>query len=257
MKFSRHVVLCVTGLVMMANALADAPPPPPPQGIWTGKGQLGFLESSGNTDATALNANLDMTLLEDPWKHELYIGGLYGKSNNITSAERYEGRWQSNYNISPDVFAFGGLRYEHDLFDGFQYQASGTAGLGYKIFNSDSTKLSVQVGAGYRDLRPEILVKDADGNVISRTLEPSSSSAVGTAGLDFTQILTKTTTLTDKALVEAGAGDTLFTNDLALAVKMSTKLALSLGYSIKDNTTPPAGLKKLDTVATANLVYSF
>jgi putative salt-induced outer membrane protein YdiY len=49
----------------------------------------------------------------------------------------------------------------------------------------------------------------------------------------------------------------LFTNDLALAVKMSTKLALSLGYSIKDNSTPPAGLKKLDTVASANLVYSF
>ncbi len=257
MKFSRHVLPCVTGLAMMANALADPPPPPPPQGVWTGKGQLGFLESSGNTDATALNANLDMTLLEDPWKHELYVGGLYGVSNGITSAERYEGRWQTNYTISPDVFAFGGLRYEHDLFDGFQYQASGTAGLGYKIYNNDTTKLAVQLGAGYRDLRPEILNKDADGNVVSRTLEPSSSSAVGTAGLDFTQVLTKTTTLTDKALIEAGAGDTLFTNDLALTVKMSTKLALSLGYSIKDNTTPPAGLKKLDTVATANLVYAF
>jgi putative salt-induced outer membrane protein len=235
--------------------MADAPPPP--QGVWTGKGQLGFLESSGNTSATALNGNLDMTLLEDPWKHELYIGGLYGVSNGITSAERYEGRWQSNYTMSAKVFAFGGLRYEHDLFDGFQFQASGTGGLGYKIFDSDRTKLAVQLGVGYRDLRPEILDKDANGNVVSRTLEPSSSSAVGTAGLDFTQVLSSTTTLTDKALVESGSGDTLFTNDLALAVKMSTKLALSLGYSIKDNSSPPGGLKKLDTVASANIVYAF
>jgi len=256
MKLSRLALPCATALMIASNVMAGDPPPPP-QGVWTGKGQLGFLESSGNSDATALNANLDMTLLEDPWKHELYIGGLYGVSNGITSAERFEGRWQSNYTVSTDVFVFGALRYEHDLFDGFQFQASGTGGLGYKIFNSDSTKLAVQVGAGYRDLRPEILTKDAEGNVVSRTLEPSSSSAVGTAGLDFTQVLSSTTTLTDKALVEAGSGDTLFTNDLALAVKMSTKLALSLGYSIKDNSTPPAGLKKLDTVATVNLVYAF
>ena len=80
---------------------------------------------------------------------------------------------------------------------------------------------------------------------------------MGTAGLDFTQVLSSTTTLTDKALVESGSGDTLFTNDLALAVKMSTKLALSLGYSIKDNSSPPGGLKKLDTVASANIVYAF
>jgi putative salt-induced outer membrane protein len=256
MKLSRYALPCVAALMATSTVVA-ADPPPPPQGVWTGKGQLGFLESSGNTDATALNANLDMTLLEDPWKHELYIGGLYGVSNGITSAERYEGRWQSNYTVSANVFVFGGLRYEHDLFDGFQFQASGTGGLGYKLFNTDSTKLAVQVGVGYRDLRPEILTKNAAGDVVSRTLEPSVSSAVGTAGLDFTQILSSTTTLTDKALVESGTGDTLFTNDLALAVKMSTKLALSLGYSIKDNSTPPAGLKKLDTVATANLVYSF
>jgi putative salt-induced outer membrane protein YdiY len=42
----------------------------------------------------------------------------------------------------------------------------------------------------------------------------------------------------------------------ALAVKISTKLALSVGYNIQDNTKPPANLKKLDTLE-INPAYSF
>ena len=47
------------------------------------------------------------------------------------------------------------------------------------------------------------------------------------------------------------------TNTLALAVKISGKLALSLGYNIQNNSNPPPGRKKLDSLETVNLVYSF
>jgi putative salt-induced outer membrane protein YdiY len=49
----------------------------------------------------------------------------------------------------------------------------------------------------------------------------------------------------------------LITNALAVAVKVSTKLALSVGYTVQDNTKPPAGLKRTDTLETVNLVYAF
>jgi putative salt-induced outer membrane protein YdiY len=38
---------------------------------------------------------------------------------------------------------------------------------------------------------------------------------------------------------------------------MSDKLALSVGYGITDNTKPPPTIKKVDTVTTVNLVFSF
>ena len=44
---------------------------------------------------------------------------------------------------------------------------------------------------------------------------------------------------------------------LALAVKISTKRALSVGYNIQDNTKPPANMKKLDTLETIDLVCLF
>jgi putative salt-induced outer membrane protein len=243
-------------LLSLAPVLALADDSPPPQGVWTGKGQVGYLSSEGNSDAKSANAAIDMALVEDPWKHEFHLGGLYGQSTGIVSAERWDTAWQSNYDLSKDLYVFGGLRYQHDMFSGFQYQASGTGGLGYKIFDTDSVKLSAQLGVGYRVLRPEDLVKDPAGEVTDRIPLESEKGAVATAGFDYDQKLTSSTTLTDKLLVESGSSDTLITNALAITVKISTKLSFAAGYAIQDNSKPPVGLKKLDTLETLNLVYS-
>src|SRR5579883_3405375 len=162
-----------------ATGRADDAPPPPPQGIWTGKGQAGYTASQGNSVAKSANAALDMSLVEDPWKHAFHLDGLYGQSAGVTSAERWDTEWQSNYNFTKALYGFGGLRFQHDLYNGFLYQESVTAGVGYKLFDTDRTKLDVQVGAGYKKLRPEILTKDAAGEVTSRSLQPIESDAIG------------------------------------------------------------------------------
>jgi len=129
--------------------------------------------------------------------------------------------------------------------------------LGYKLINTDDTKFTVQAGAGYRRLRPEVIIKDSSGEVVSRTPLEATGDPIATAGADFSHAFNKATTLTNKFLVEAGSSNTLLTDALALTVKMSTKLALSVGYGVSDNTKPPAPLKKVDTVTTVNLVFSF
>ena len=244
-------------LTILVPVVAFADDPPPPQDVWTGKGQAGFVASQGNTQAQTANAALDMALVNGDWKHAFHLGGLYGESAQIVSAERWDTGWESDYSLSKTVFAFGALRYAHDMFSGFAYQASATGGMGYKIADTTNTKFDVQAGVGYRELRPEELTKDATGAVTSRTLQPGEGSVVFTFGANYFQQLTSTTALTDKLLVESGSNDTLVTNTLALAVKVSGKLALSLGYNIQNNSNPPPGLKKLDSLETVNLVYSF
>jgi len=254
----RVVVLSLLGLLPAAGAWADeAPAPPPPQGVWMGKGQFGFLDSQGNSQAESINGNVDVLRNDGAWKNEIYLGGLYGKSSGVVSAERWEVRTQTDYAISGALFAFGGLRFEHDLFDGFQYQASATAGLGYKFIDTVDTKLTGQVGAGYRRLRPEDIFKADNGEVTARVVHDAEGEAIGTAGLDFSHTFTKSTVLTNKFLMEAGSDNTLLHDELALAVKMSDKLALSVGYAITDNTHPPGTLKKVDTVETINLLFAF
>ncbi len=258
MSISGVSALLLLILAPALHAWADDPPaPPPPQHTWIGKGQFGFLNSSGNSVAQAINGNIDLLRYDNAWKNELYVGGLYGKNSGIVSAERWLFREQADYTISGDWFAFGGLRFEHDTFNGFLYQGSISGGLGYKIINHIGTKLTAQVGAGYRRLRPETITKDESGEVISRVLGESTGEAIGTVGVDFSHNLTKTTTLTNQFLLESGADDTLLHDDIALTVKMSDALALSVGYGLAYNTKPPAPLKKLDTVATINLQFGF
>lgn len=100
-------------------------------------------------------------------------------------------------------------------------------------------------------------MKDAAGEVTQRIPGATSGNAILTAGADYSQALTATTTLSDKFLLESGSDNTMLHNEIALAVKMSTKLALSLGYAVNDNSKPAPGLKKLDTITTINLVYAF
>jgi putative salt-induced outer membrane protein len=237
-------------------ALADDAPPPPPQGVWTGKGQIGFVAAQGNTEAQTANAVLDLALALDPWAHSFHLEALYGQTSGIVTAERWRVRWQSDYEFTKSTYTFGALRYEHDLFSGFEYQASATAGVGYKFFDTDTLKLSAQVGAGYRNERPEEITKDEAGEVTARTLEPTNNNAIATAGVDYSQTLTSTTSISNKFLLEAGASDTLLSDTIALTVKVSTKLALSVAYNIQDNTKPPPGLKSIDSTETVNLVYS-
>ncbi len=257
MTTNRAIALALLSLAPAALVLDDAPAPPPPMGVWIGKGKLGFLDSHGNSDAESANAALDLLRYDGAWKNDLSITGLYGKSSGITSAERIEAKEQTNYTISGDLFAFGGLRYEHDEFDGFQYQASITAGLGYKVLDTQSDKLTVQVGAGYSRLRPEEIVKDDDGAVTSRTPGDSQGEAIGTLGADYSHAFNKSTVLSDTLTVESGTLNTNINDKIALTVKMSEKLALSLGYGFLENTKPTPPTKKIDTVATVNLVFAF
>jgi putative salt-induced outer membrane protein YdiY len=116
---------------------------------------------------------------------------------------------------------------------------------------------SAQIGAGYRRSRPEDIFRDPSGLVTERVLHDTTEDVIGTAGFDFSHAFNKTTVLTDKFLVEAGSSNTMLHDEIALAVKMTDKLALSVGYGITNNSNPPATIKKLDTVATVNLVFSF
>lgn len=251
-----RIAFAASALALGLGAAALADPPPPPDGVWTGQGQGGLLISSGNSDSTSLNAKLDLAETSGPWKNIVFVGGFYGKSNGITSGERIEGRYELDHTISDRLFWFGNADATRDLFSGFNYQATLATGAGYKFIDNVDTKLFGRIGLGYQRLETQSLTKDASGAVVQRVNGPSQGDLVGTAGLNFEHKLTASTKLIDKLLVTSGSLNTSVANDLGLQVSMSDALALSIGYGIRYNTDPAAGVKKLDQVTTVNVVYN-
>jgi putative salt-induced outer membrane protein len=234
MSMTRATQLC-TALALGAVAM-------PAMAEWTGKGNIGASFASGNSENQAISAALEMKNTRDKWQNTLGFAGNYGSESGTTNAQRWEVRGQTQYSFTERAYAFGAGRYDDDKFSQFDYQASIAGGLGYRIIDSERTKLWVQGGPGYRYAKILETGETEDG-VIFR----------GDVGFDHQ--LTETTKIVDRFLVEAGSDNTYVQNDLGLEVTISGALGLRVGYQVRHNTDVLPGVEKTDTLTTVGLLY--
>jgi putative salt-induced outer membrane protein len=222
---------------------------------WSTRGEAGFVAARGNTSTQSANLKFEIVRESHKWKNTFGASGLYGKTSAIQSAQRWDARDQLDYLFSERSFWFGGVRYEDDRYSGFDYQESFSTGVGRKFIDTENTKLAAQLGVGYRALAPEDLVRDETGEVVARIAGSRDSDLVGNGALAFEHSFNNATKALYSLLVESGKTNTLTKNDLALQVKMTRVLAISLGVSVRYNSFPQDGLKKTDTLSTVNIVY--
>jgi putative salt-induced outer membrane protein len=211
---------------------------------WKGKGEFGLVLSRGNSEAETLNAKVDVGTEIGKWTHSVGFSALRASTESVTTADRYELRGQTNYKLTDRSYLFGGLRYENDEFSAFDYQATGSGGYGYKFIDTERTKFIGQIGAGYR--LSEV-----------RLTGESQDEAVARGDILFEHQFTDTTKLIEKFLVEAGSSNTFLQNELAVEVKMTDRLALSVAYAVRHNTKTQPGVEKTDQLTTANIVFAF
>ena len=230
---------------------------PAAQAQWTGKAELGYLQSSGNAESTSANTKFDLKREAEKWINTFFVGALYGDNGEFTNAERYEARYQLDYKINDRLSWFGALRGEKDKFSGFVYQATVSTGAAYEFIDTPATKLSFSLGAGYRRLKNEVLIKSDAGEVIDRIEGEEESDPVATLGSAYEHSFTENTKITNKFLAETGSENTALQDDLALQVSITKTLALGVGYGIRYNTDPPPLSETTDTLMTVNLVYNF
>jgi putative salt-induced outer membrane protein len=224
----------------------------PAHAQWTAKAEAGVVAARGNTQTDSANTKLDIARELRLWKHAAGFTGIYASDSTGTTAQRWEARGQSDYKFSLKGFWFASARYEDDRFSGFEYQGTYGTGAGWRFFDDDMTKFIVQLGAGYKSSRTEVGLAE-DGV----TILPSEQQEefIGQLGVDFQRVLTPTTKIVDKFLVESGADNTFAQNDFSLQVTIIRSLALAVGYSVRYNTAPPEGFSDTDTLTTLNLVY--
>ncbi len=253
MKKQNTVMVCAGMLVIPVAAFAD----------WSGKGEVGAAQATANSGATTTTfaAKFDLAIEVEQWKHAFGASTIYTSAraeasasdpnpDTEASANRWEAHEQSDYKFSERSFWFGAVRHENDDIGSFERQSAVTTGLGHKFIDNDQTKLAVQLGAGYKRFK-------------QRSELESDGDAIMTGLVDLKQSLTPSTMLIDKLTVESGSSNTLIQNDLALQVKMTDVLALSLGYQVRYNTKPgPRAFgggeyAHSDRLLTANLVYEF
>ncbi len=253
-------------------ALADntgAGPSPAGHGGWSGSGQLGLAATTGNTRSQSLNAALDLKFTSDSWIYhfegsalrnrgtvEVGIPGPGGATVNVAqyrvTANRYTLGGSAGRILDPYNRLVSTMRYDHDNFSSYRYQAALAVSWGHVMLKDPGTDLDFELGPGVKRYR-------IAGETVSHT------AAIARGALNYSQQLTANTRIENHLLVEAASFDTFAENTTSLVVQMNKRLALKVGYQIRHNTrlnnvlllNPNAGTAKTDTLLTTNLVYNF
>ncbi len=214
---------------------------------WSGTGEFGFVSTTGNTETVALNGKLNFVLQRERWRHRFSGTALQTSENGTKDNERYTMEVQSDRILSEKSWLFGAFRWDADKFGSYDPQMSLTAGYGRQLMKSEKHELRGEIGAGYKKLE-------------ERVSGDSTSEAIARFLLDDSWQVFKTTLWTNRLLVEAGSSNTFTQFNTGLAVSMTDKFAVKLGFEIRHNTDVPQDIddsENTDTITSVNLVYNF
>ncbi len=211
---------------------------------WSGDGDLAYSNANGNTNTSALAAALDLSKENGDWKHSVGFDAVGSSQDDVTTAESYTLKGQSDYTINADYYAFGSLRYQSDRFSGYDSQASAKLGGGWHVINSEAATFDAEVGVGYR--QSELQNNGGEEN-----------EAVVSLSLVYERVLTETTDIDVSYFTESGSSNRYSEASAGVRVAISDALGLRAGYLIKQNSDAPTGTKGTDTLVTIGLNYRF
>jgi putative salt-induced outer membrane protein len=212
---------------------------------WSGVGEFGFVSTTGNTESTALNGKLEFIYNTETWRHRFAATALVTSEDSVKDNERYQAEVQSDRKLNEMSWLFGAFRYDADKFGAYDPQMTATAGYGRYLMKSENHTLKGEIGAGYRKLEERESGKSTD-EAIFRFL------------LDDHWTISDNMSWINRVLVESGSENTFTQFNTGFNVAMTSKMAVKLGYEVRNNTkVPPGDSEKTDTMATVNLVYNF
>ena len=215
----------------------------PAEAIWSGNAELGFIETTGNSDTQSLNGKFSLVRDKQPLKTALKLEALSSRENGNTSNEKYAGSLKFDYTLDEYDYVTSLLTYEDDRFSGYEYQSTFTLGYGYRAWSSDRGNLDFEAGPGYRRNVLE------DGEV--------EDEAVGRLGLNLLVKIGDNAEFTEVFSVEGGDTNVIYKSDMGLKSTLVGQLAMKINYQVKYTETVPEDTENTESQFGVTLVYSF
>jgi putative salt-induced outer membrane protein YdiY len=239
-------IVAVALLASSAIAIPSFAQAPPEPKIWTVQLSAGLALTSGNSDTSTVNAAYD--LVYDPQTKNVVKSDallLRGKTEGELSANRFGFNVRDEYSLTKRAFVFAQNAFLKDEFKNIDYLVAPTGGLGYRLFDTMATKLSVDGSVG------AVWEKNPG-------FEVSSSGAV-TAGEKLSHAITATTTITQSVTglwKTKNFDDALYTFGAGVAASMSTRTQLKIELlNTYKNLPPLPTVQKNDVALLMAIVY--
>jgi len=253
-------VACVVASIAAVPTVAAADAAPTPKdGRWRGFVGAAFSATSGNTEATSLLLNVDAARATDIDK--ISLGGNYNHAQGTddagvrtTTADKASAFGQYDHDFAPAWFGFGRAAFDNDQLIDLSLRSTLAAGVGYRVFDTESDSFTLQAGLGYTAERYSSLQTidgrmDTDFSTTHLLLAEESAHKVSDT-VSFKQRLEVDPSVdgTRRVLVKFNAN---------LAVALNSSLSLNVGVIDTYNTRPPDGDERNDVSLFTGVNYRF
>ncbi len=276
MKPARIAALAAV-LVVCLPAFNAAEAADTPNSGWSGSGEFGLANSTGNTKSLNVDAKLNLSYQTDVWKDSFFLDANRAKSNvkvpvvvdgvtvgdttsYQTTANHFDTGGSIGFKFNPRSYVVAAGRYDHDDFAPNRWQEVVSIGFGYILFKTGRSELSFEAGPGYKRYQPQTFTTVNDSvtpPIVTTVIPPRQNEAIGRGLANYKLAITDSVSLQETLLAEVGGEDKYYQNDIGLAVAMTKALALKIAYENRYNSNIVPGTRHLDSLFTTNLVYSF
>ena len=210
----------------------------PAAALWSGSSELGFIQTSGNSDTQSFNGKFELVRELAPVETSFNLEALTSEEDGDSSKEKYLAQLKHDYSLSKRSYLASVLSYEDDRFNGYQYQSSLSVGYGYHAWADKQGKLDLEVGPGYRRSALE-------------------EQAIARASFNLLVRISESAKFTEKFTVEGGESKVVYKSDMGIQSTLIGQLAMKVNYQVKHTTDVPDDKKNTDTLVGVTLVYSF
>lgn len=226
----------------------ETAPSATPDASWAGNAELGFIQTSGNSDTQSFNGKFNIVRDLQPLKTSFKFEALTSEESGDPSKEKYLSELKLDYSLGEFDYFTSLLSYEDDRFSGYQYQSTLSLGYGYRAWNSEQGKLDLEVGPGYR--RNALEARNEHGEKIEE-------EAVGRFGLNLEVKISDNAKFTEVISIEGGDSNVVYKSDMGLQSTLVGTLAMKINYQVKHTDQVPEDTKNTDSQIGVTLVYSF
>ena len=237
-------------LLAALPALAAAQATVKPDGEFRYAIGAGASYSSGNTSAASANLGADgvRATADSKWR----FGGkaLWARTDGTTTAENFTLGTEYDQDFSADWFGFGSADYLRDTFANISARYALHSGVGRHLIKADATTFDISGGVGYTEDK-YLTAADIHGE-----LRDTYGRAEVVLAEESTHKWTPTTSFHQKVTLFpaiSSSGGFRSVLDTGLAVAMTPKLNLTVGFTYRYDSDPGVGFKRSDTLFVTGL----
>jgi putative salt-induced outer membrane protein len=234
------------------SAKPAAPKPPPFATIHT---DLGYVNTSGNTEVQTLNFTDQLILNTSPVnKITQLFSVVYGTNQNKVQTSLWNAGVKDEYSFTKTIGLFGLFNWDRNTFAGIDYRYEEGGGVAFTPLNGPHNRLEIDVGFSYFEVH----------STFTDSLGAPRDSSDDYAAIR-TALIYRHTFIKDTYVQQTIEGipdleneeDYRVNSETDVVAPLSKHIAVKLGYTIHYANLPPPGFKTTDRLFTSDLQFTF